>query len=309
VFDFSDHLLNSSLTIVVFSVYIWLGNTLTLSKLALTQIMLRRIRDRIGHSEHLYRQYFNVMESMEKLWQFYCAPESQKGLVERKEVADDDEFALSIKGSFSYGVTPKLDQAEKDKLIDKLKKKEYEKKTEGMGSARKTLFDFMNTNRSKPKITYKDRTLEQIISLKDLDIEIKKGSFTVIIGATGSGKSTLLSAMIGELIYLSDQTIKEVGDPSRPIKDGEQRYMEDALLAMDLTGKSPIKIHGSTSYCEQQPWIQNGKLRDNILFGTAFDKRKYVETMIACQLEPDLAIMPAGDDTEIGEKGINLSGG
>ena len=50
-------------------------------------------------------------------------------------------------------------------------------------------------------------------------------------------------------------------------------------------------------------------LRDNVLFGKKFDKRKYVETMLACQLEPDLAIMPAGDLTEIGEKGINLSGG
>ena len=50
-------------------------------------------------------------------------------------------------------------------------------------------------------------------------------------------------------------------------------------------------------------------LRDNVLFGKEFNKRKYVETMLACQLESDLAIMPAGDLTEIGEKGINLSGG
>ena len=56
-------------------------------------------------------------------------------------------------------------------------------------------------------------------------------------------------------------------------------------------------------------WIQNGKFRDNVLFGSEFDKKKYVETITACQLEPDLAIMPAGDLTEIGEKGINLSGG
>ena len=50
-------------------------------------------------------------------------------------------------------------------------------------------------------------------------------------------------------------------------------------------------------------------LRDNVLFGTEFDKKKYVETMLACQLEPDLKEMPAGDLSEIGEKGINLSGG
>jgi len=50
-------------------------------------------------------------------------------------------------------------------------------------------------------------------------------------------------------------------------------------------------------------------LRENVLFGSEFDKRTYVETLLACQLEPDLAIMPAGDLSEIGEKGINLSGG
>lgn len=50
-------------------------------------------------------------------------------------------------------------------------------------------------------------------------------------------------------------------------------------------------------------------LRENVLFGKEFDKRRYVETISACQLEPDLKTMQAGDMTEIGEKGINLSGG
>lgn len=76
-----------------------------------------------------------------------------------------------------------------------------------------------------------------------------------------------------------------------------------------MTGESPITIRGSSSFCEQQAWIQNGTIRENITFGDDFDKRRYVETIIACQLEPDLAILPNGDQTEIGEKGINLSGG
>jgi len=60
---------------------------------------------------------------------------------------------------------------------------------------------------------------------------------------------------------------------------------------------------------EQNPWIQNKTIRDNILFDKPLDKTKYIRTIEACQLERDLEILPAGDATEIGEKGINLSGG
>jgi len=77
-----------------------------------------------------------------------------------------------------------------------------------------------------------------------------------------------------------------------------------------MTSKeAPIQLCGDLSYVEQQAWIQNMTLRDNVLFGSEFEKQKYVETMLACQLEPDLREMAAGDLTEIGEKGINLSGG
>ena len=57
------------------------------------------------------------------------------------------------------------------------------------------------------------------------------------------------------------------------------------------------------------PWIQNKSIRDNILYGMPLDKIKYYDTIKLCELERDLEILPAGDLTEIGEKGINLSGG
>lgn len=50
-------------------------------------------------------------------------------------------------------------------------------------------------------------------------------------------------------------------------------------------------------------------IRDNILFGHEYEEEKYRETLRLCQLERDIAILPAGDSTEIGENGINLSGG
>ena len=90
VFDVIEHLLNNSMEIVVISIYVALGNTLTIQKLALTQWGLGNIRGRIDHMQHLYRLYFSVMESMTKLWEFYCAPECQTGLIERKETVNED---------------------------------------------------------------------------------------------------------------------------------------------------------------------------------------------------------------------------
>ncbi|EYC38268.1 hypothetical protein Y032_0728g1885 [Ancylostoma ceylanicum] len=70
-----------------------------------------------------------------------------------------------------------------------------------------------------------------------------------------------------------------------------------------------IGVRGKVAYVPQLPWIQNMTVRDNILFGKPFDKRRYNQVLNACALKPDLKILPNGDMTEIGEKGINLSGG
>ena len=63
------------------------------------------------------------------------------------------------------------------------------------------------------------------------------------------------------------------------------------------------------AYVPQQAWIQNTSLKNNILFGKDMDESLYKDVIYSCALEPDLRILPGGDETEIGEKGINLSGG
>ncbi|XP_038152385.1 canalicular multispecific organic anion transporter 1-like [Cyprinodon tularosa] len=111
--------------------------------------------------------------------------------------------------------------------------------------------------------------------LKDVSLDIKPGRLVAVVGAVGSGKSSLVSALLGEL------------------------HSTDGF----------INIQGSLAFVPQQAWIQNATLRDNILFGSPYEDRRFQEVLEACALGPDLKLLSAGDMTEIGEKGINLSGG
>lgn len=70
-----------------------------------------------------------------------------------------------------------------------------------------------------------------------------------------------------------------------------------------------VTIRGKVAYVAQQAWNQNLTVRDNILFGKPYESEKYDKIIEACALRPDLEILTSGDETEIGEKGINLSGG
>ncbi|CAH6721669.1 oligomycin resistance ATP-dependent permease Yor1p [[Candida] jaroonii] len=115
---------------------------------------------------------------------------------------------------------------------------------------------------------------EAFPGLNNIDFNIKKGEFVVITGLIGSGKSSLLNAVSG--------------------------FMKRT--------EGTVDINGSMVLCGQ-PWIQNTTVKENILFGSEFDDAKYKEIIYCCSLESDLEILPAGDRTEIGERGITLSGG
>uniref|UniRef100_A0A8C3NY64 Canalicular multispecific organic anion transporter 2 n=2 Tax=Cyanoderma ruficeps TaxID=181631 RepID=A0A8C3NY64_9PASS len=112
-------------------------------------------------------------------------------------------------------------------------------------------------------------------TLKDINMLIPSGSLVAIVGHVGCGKSSLVSALLGEMEKL----------------EGE------------------VAVKGSVAYVPQQAWIQNATLKDNILFGQAPNEEKYQNALEVCALKTDLEVLPGGDQTEIGEKGINLSGG
>ncbi|XP_036624800.1 multidrug resistance-associated protein 7 isoform X2 [Trichosurus vulpecula] len=109
-------------------------------------------------------------------------------------------------------------------------------------------------------------------------LKVKKGSLVGIVGKVGCGKSSLLAAISGELHRLNGQ--------------------------IAVAGRCE-----GFGLATQEPWIQFATIRDNILFGKAFDAHLYWKVLEACALHDDLAILPDGDQTEVGEKGVTLSGG
>lgn len=113
------------------------------------------------------------------------------------------------------------------------------------------------------------------LTLKNITLAVPRGHLVAVVGAVGSGKSSLLSAFLGEMNKTSGR----------------------------------VNTNGSIAYVPQQAWIQNATLQDNILFGKPLAKQKYSDVIGMCALKPDFDMLPGGDQTEIGEKGINLSGG
>ena len=77
---------------------------------------------------------------------------------------------------------------------------------------------------------------------------------------------------------------------------------------MDRDLSPGAQLHGRVSYCSQTPWIMAGTVRENITFGLPFDEGLYQQVVNSCALEVDFEQFPDGDATELGERGINISG-
>ncbi|QKX61086.1 uncharacterized protein TRUGW13939_08232 [Talaromyces rugulosus] len=111
--------------------------------------------------------------------------------------------------------------------------------------------------------------------LENINLSARKGELTCILGRVGAGKSSLLQSILGDLW-------KEHGE---------------------------VVVRGRIAYVAQQPWVMNASVRENIVFGHRWDPQFYELTVEACALVSDFKTLPDGDQTEVGERGISLSGG
>ncbi|KAL6991613.1 Canalicular multispecific organic anion transporter 1, partial [Sarracenia purpurea var. burkii] len=117
---------------------------------------------------------------------------------------------------------------------------------------------------------------EEKPTLSNINLDIPMGSLVAIVGSTGEGKTSLISAMLGEVPPVADAS---------------------------------LVIRGTVAYVPQVSWIFNATVRENILFGSAFEPARYEKTIDVTALQHDLDLLPGGDLTEIGERGVNISGG
>lgn len=124
--------------------------------------------------------------------------------------------------------------------------------------------------------------------LQDLSLQFRKGGKYALTGPSGCGKSTLLKLLLG---WLPDYT-------------GTIRF--DGKDAKDFT---PEQLQKQMSYIEQNVFLFNTTIRDNITLGEDFTDDRLQKALRDSALIGDLAFMPDGLDTAVGEEGGNLSGG
>ncbi|KAH6879589.1 cadmium ion transporter [Coprinopsis sp. MPI-PUGE-AT-0042] len=222
----------------------------------------------------------SAVVALRRMAAFLVAEELQEPYL----LQEGSSLALDVDADFTWE-TVKKPKGEKGKdEQDKMEEKPASDKKKGKASQKEvgkvsekgkeslpiTIQDVATGEEAK-----EDRVEDPPFEVKGLRLAIPKGSFVGIVGRVGSGKSSVLQGIIGEMRRTRGEVI----------------------------------VGGKIAYAPQTAWIQNASLRDNILFGQADDETRFRDVVRSCSLQHDIDILPFGEQTEIGEKGINLSGG
>ncbi|RKP09032.1 putative ATP-binding cassette transporter protein YOR1 [Thamnocephalis sphaerospora] len=225
--------------------------------------------------------YVDAKVSLERIRDYLLAEE-----LDNVAVTDmDAENAINIdNGTFAWETAPPAEVTKASKKAEKKrrKSKKWRKKktkdavdTASSSSPPSTRQTDSASASAAASVAVEASDQPLRASLRNINLQIPRGSLVAVVGSVGSGKSSLLNALVGEMKCLEGSVV----------------------------------FGGSVGYCPQTAWIQNATVRDNITFGLPYDEAKYRAVIRDCALERDLDILPDGDFTEIGERGINLSGG
>ena len=255
-----------------FGTYVLLGNPLDVAS-ALTSLALFEIlRFPLFMLPNVINQLVEAGVSVSRIASFLNSPEHNPVLS-----GDLDAVGAEVSGaSFVYENVRPVQKTSPIGVSAKLQKELADSEWElqllksQLASAEQKLSTLEGTQ------SYGATEEKGLLSLSRINMGISEGEFIVIVGAVGSGKSSLLKALLGEVRQLS----------------------------------GTVKLNGKIAYFVQSPFIMNDTVKGNILFGKEGKNNSLYEAAIStCALAHDLTLLPQGDHTEIGEKGITLSGG
>jgi ATP-binding cassette subfamily C (CFTR/MRP) protein 1 len=223
-------------------------------------------------------QVVDANESLKRIESFLDAEEQ----ADAADWDNDAKHAISVQSAgFTWERTPTQDSehvpGKGPKSQKQLKQEKKDTKAKDKEDKRKSKQLEKDGGEGLPSSVSSSTLAEddKPFSIKDINLQIGRNELVAIIGGVGSGKSSLLGALAGD---------------------------------MRRTGGN-VTFAGNRAFCPQYAWIQNATVKDNITFGKDYDRRWYNEVVDACALRPDLDMLPNGDMTEIGERGITVSGG
>ncbi|KAJ2859201.1 hypothetical protein GGH94_006231 [Coemansia aciculifera] len=306
--DIAQSLISSLLLVAVLASYsLIFGHTLTADVLYPAMSIFYVVTGSINRVMSMYGWYARVAVSLRRVEAFMTRAMVQP-LHERIDIEDSEGATCDAIGfsdaSFEWSIKPTTSAADTPSkplilVTDAAQAvvEELSERTQLLPSSSAVSIDSRVTTTARNSIM-------PSFALRDISLRFPIGGLSIIIGPTGSGKSSLLSALIGEMSLIAGKVIMPTADSSA--LDAELaggRYSE----IIELSGQS--RVMRDIAYVSQEAWLRNATIRENILFGEAYDQQRYEEVLRVCALKPDMRLFDAGDRTEIGERGVTLSGG
>ncbi|KAF8996876.1 hypothetical protein BDQ17DRAFT_1391964 [Cyathus striatus] len=287
------HLLWSSapilVSIVSFFTYVMLGNELTVSTAFTAIILFGMIRAPLGVIPSWFVQLLQTGVALKRISVYLGEDEVDSQVCSLKKDLSEPELPSEEKGLGLVNAMLKWNEVP----VEKDDKKDMKKDKKGKKAASASPVNEGDESVATTITAIEDVDLlgtgsgERRFELKDVDIMFPEGKLTVVTGPTASGKTALLMALLGEMTLTQGKLV-----------------MSKNISSVDENGYMQ-----AISYSSQSPWLRHQSIKDNILFGYPYDEERYNDVVEACALRPDLEVLEDGDATEIGARGVNLSGG
>jgi ATP-binding cassette, subfamily C (CFTR/MRP), member 4 len=257
-------------TLMTFLTFWLQGETLDIAIVFSTMSLIHVLRISIGKNLFYFIETFpEVLVSVRRMRDFMELPE----MTSPPSSSSSSQRVLLENASFAWGLPDGIVKETTTKDEDHSKRPANIE----MGQVKK-----MKTNNTQATV------------LRDVSMKLADGDLVIVSGSTGCGKTALLKGILGEIPCVQG------------VVERTKRVAVVRALSLSLSHTHTHTLHMQV---QQEPWIMAGTLRENIVWSSRFDQKKYDEILKRCQLDEDIATLSDGDLTEIGEKGVNLSGG